>query len=124
MYLHLTWQDSQKFTQISIFGLKSSHLATLVWQEKRQSQAVITCRKRIFCIDAKVDENNGPSSSSVSGEKKNRKVFLNQLFFVVLGGHYRRWEQDCQIFLGTTYQNGKSIPNNHKIYQMATKYSK
>jgi hypothetical protein len=28
----------------------------------------------------------------------------------------------CQIFLGTTYQNGKNIPNNHKIYKMATKY--
>jgi hypothetical protein len=23
-----------------------------------------------------------------------------------------------QIFLGTTCQNGKNIPNNHKIYQM------
>jgi hypothetical protein len=22
--------------------------------------------------------------------------------------------QDCQIFLGTTYQNGKNIPNDHK----------
>jgi hypothetical protein len=30
----------------------------------------------------------------------------------------------CQIFPGTTYQNGKNILNNHKIYQMATKYSK
>jgi hypothetical protein len=26
----------------------------------------------------------------------------------------------CQIFLGTTYQNGeKYIPNNHKMYQTA-----
>jgi hypothetical protein len=32
--------------------------------------------------------------------------------------------QGCQIFLATTYQNGKSIPNNHKKYQMATKYTK
>jgi hypothetical protein len=50
--------------------------------------------------------------------------------------------QGCQIFLGTTYQNGKNstklpyqmatkytkwpqnIPNGHKIYQMATKYTK
>jgi hypothetical protein len=31
--------------------------------------------------------------------------------------------QGCQIFLGTTYQNGKNIPNGHKIYQMATKYT-
>jgi hypothetical protein len=27
-------------------------------------------------------------------------------------------EQGCQIFLGTTYQNGKNIPNDHIIYQM------
>jgi hypothetical protein len=32
--------------------------------------------------------------------------------------------QGCQIFLGTTYQNGKTIPNNLKISQMATKYTK
>jgi hypothetical protein len=29
--------------------------------------------------------------------------------------------QDCQIFLGTTYQNGKITPHNHKIYQMSIK---
>jgi hypothetical protein len=23
----------------------------------------------------------------------------------------------CQIFLGTTYQNGKNVPKDHKIYQ-------
>jgi cytochrome c len=27
-------------------------------------------------------------------------------------------------FLGTTKQNGKIIPNDHKIYQMAIKYTK
>jgi hypothetical protein len=32
--------------------------------------------------------------------------------------------QGCQIFLGTTYQNVKNIPNNHKIFKMATKYTK
>jgi hypothetical protein len=30
----------------------------------------------------------------------------------------------CQIFLGTTYQIGKNIPNGHKIYRMATKCDK
>jgi hypothetical protein len=30
--------------------------------------------------------------------------------------------QGCQIFLITTYQNGKNVPNNHKIYQMAVQY--
>jgi hypothetical protein len=28
--------------------------------------------------------------------------------------------QGCQIFLGTTYQNGKNVPNNHKIDQIVT----
>jgi hypothetical protein len=40
--------------------------------------------------------------------------------------------QGCQMLLGTTYQNGKiyiyqitiNIPNGHKIYQMATRYTK
>jgi hypothetical protein len=27
-------------------------------------------------------------------------------------------DQDCQISLGTTYQNGKKLPNDHKMYQM------
>jgi hypothetical protein len=27
--------------------------------------------------------------------------------------------QGCQIFLAVTYQNGKNIPDNHKIYPMA-----
>jgi hypothetical protein len=30
--------------------------------------------------------------------------------------------QGCQIFLGTTYQNRKSIPNHYKINQMSIKY--
>jgi hypothetical protein len=33
-------------------------------------------------------------------------------------------KQGCQIFLGTTYKNGKNIPNDHKIYQIVTKYTK
>jgi hypothetical protein len=32
--------------------------------------------------------------------------------------------QGCQIFLGTTYQTGKKLPNDHEIYQIATKYAK
>jgi hypothetical protein len=27
--------------------------------------------------------------------------------------------QGCQIFLGTTYQNGEKLAKDHKIYQMA-----
>jgi hypothetical protein len=36
------------------------------------------------------------------------------------------WAQGCQIFFGTTYQNGEkytkqpqNVPNGHKIYHMA-----
>jgi hypothetical protein len=34
------------------------------------------------------------------------------------------WGQGCQIFLDTTYQNGKMYHNDHKIYQMEIKYTK
>jgi hypothetical protein len=30
----------------------------------------------------------------------------------------------CQIFLGTTYQNGKNIPIDYKIYKMTKTYTK
>jgi hypothetical protein len=36
------------------------------------------------------------------------------------------WEQGCQIFLDTIYQNGEiytRVPNGHKIYQKAVKFS-
>jgi hypothetical protein len=35
-----------------------------------------------------------------------------------------RLAQGCQIFRCTIYQNGENIPNAHKIYQSAIKYSK
>jgi hypothetical protein len=38
--------------------------------------------------------------------------------FCLVGG---RQQQGCQIFLGTTYQNGKNVLNNHKIFKTATK---
>jgi ABC-type uncharacterized transport system fused permease/ATPase subunit len=31
--------------------------------------------------------------------------------------------QGCQIFLGTIYLNKKKYSNNHKIYQMAIRYT-
>jgi hypothetical protein len=33
-------------------------------------------------------------------------------------------DQGCQIFVATTYQNGKNIPNIQKIYQIFRKYTK
>jgi hypothetical protein len=33
-------------------------------------------------------------------------------------------QQGCQIFLSPTNQIGKNVPNYHKIYQKATKYTK
>jgi hypothetical protein len=32
--------------------------------------------------------------------------------------------QDCQIFLGLNLPKRKNIPNDHKIYQTATSYTK
>jgi hypothetical protein len=31
--------------------------------------------------------------------------------------------QGCQIFLGTTYQNWKNVPNDLKLYQTALNYT-
>jgi hypothetical protein len=31
--------------------------------------------------------------------------------------------QGCQIFLGATYQMAMNIPNDSKIFRMATKYN-
>jgi hypothetical protein len=33
-------------------------------------------------------------------------------------------EQGCQILLGATYQSGENVPNGHKIYHLAIKYTK
>jgi hypothetical protein len=32
-------------------------------------------------------------------------------------------DQGCQIFLATTYQKRKNVPNNQKIYPMDIKYT-
>jgi hypothetical protein len=40
------------------------------------------------------------------------------------GCAYGRFKQVCQIILGKTYQNGKNIPNHHKIHHIALKYTK
>jgi hypothetical protein len=60
--------------------------------------------------------------------------FFNRKVCEIDGGSIRQTaptalsnlEQGCQIFLGTIYQNGGggTIPNNQKIYRMATKYTK
>jgi hypothetical protein len=33
-------------------------------------------------------------------------------------------EEGLPVFIGTIFQNGEIIPNNHKIYQMAVKRPK
>jgi hypothetical protein len=45
-------------------------------------------------------------------------------FFRSLFDSFSCLSRGCQIFLGTTYQKGKNVPNGHKIYQMAIKYLK
>jgi hypothetical protein len=44
----------------------------------------------------------------------NENCFKTKLFRV-----HRFYRQGCQILLGTIYQNGKKLPNDHKIYQVA-----
>jgi hypothetical protein len=67
-------------------------------------------------------EKSNPKMSATSVIKKkipkenNSKICENSLS-VTLG-------QGCQIFLGTAYQNGKYIPNYHKLHQLATKHTR
>jgi hypothetical protein len=62
-----------------------------------------------------------PKSAKVKRKKKNSRP---NSFFVV---HSTRkflsldFGQGCQILLGTKYQSVKNIPNDPKIYQIATK---
>jgi hypothetical protein len=51
-------------------------------------------------------------------------VCLRKKCIILDGGFQRSSNQDCQIFHGTTYQNGEYVSNDHKIYQMAIKYTK
>jgi hypothetical protein len=64
------------------------------------------------------------------------KMEANKSFDRPFHSHKPIHKQGCQIFLGTTYQNGKkyqlinnvykwpqNIPNGSKIYQMAIKYT-
>jgi hypothetical protein len=45
-------------------------------------------------------------------------------FCQFINSSYVLQSQGCQIILGTTYHHGKNLPNNHKIYQTDTKYTK
>jgi hypothetical protein len=47
------------------------------------------------------------------------RIFLESNFSASFKKQFQG--QGCQIFLGTTYQNGKNIPNNNKTYQMSKK---
>jgi hypothetical protein len=48
--------------------------------------------------------------------KYHRTLFLANVILLRIQG--------CQIFLCITYQNGKNIPNTHKICQITTEYTK
>jgi hypothetical protein len=57
------------------------------------------CRARLFCVASNAD-----------------LLSLNSNFFCVTS-HLSPGKQGCQIFIGTTYQNGKTIPKGYKITQ-------
>jgi hypothetical protein len=98
----------QKFTQIWIFGLKTNHLATLI------SSTIFFQFIRGSFLGQIYENQDHPTGHDA----------------FVISLHLR---QGCQIFLGTTYQNGKEIyqiiikytnrpqnvPRSHKIDQMA-----
>jgi hypothetical protein len=62
-----------------------------------------------------------PKSAKV---KRKKKIQGQIVFFVVHSTRKflsRDFGQGCQILLGTKYQSVKNIPNDPKMYQIATK---
>jgi hypothetical protein len=55
---------------------------------------------------------------------RNKLCKFSSIWLAIPRHNFAIGKQGCQIFLGTTYPNGKNIPNNHKIYPMATNYTK
>jgi hypothetical protein len=49
---------------------------------------------------------------------------LHSLHLLLCSWNDDNLDQGCQIFLGTIYQHGENIPNCHKIYQIATEYTR
>jgi hypothetical protein len=57
--------------------------------------------------------------------RKTKSVkFLEKNFSSADQHHGFKLKRGCQIFILATYQNGKIYQNDHKIYQMAIKYTK
>jgi hypothetical protein len=68
--------------------------------------------------DVRVD---GPVSDKTISQDRPKDDVITKRVWILLP----IFEEGCQIFSGTTHQNGvKNIPNNNKIYQMVTKYTK
>jgi hypothetical protein len=74
-----------------------------------------------FIICEKMKNGFGGSACSYSSAVSNAKERKRIQFF----GRFQldAFARVARLF-GTTYQNGKNIPNGRKIYQMAVKYTK
>jgi hypothetical protein len=58
-------------------------------------------------------------------EKKKKKLSGPELLLICMHSDgFSLGKQGCQIFIGATYQNGKNIPNDYKLYQITLKYTK
>jgi hypothetical protein len=87
------------------------------WREKKKlfkSETFMVAAKLFFAqiLSRKFCQNNSAERKVFGG---NRGV-----------GSSRESDgyQGCQIFLATTYQNGKNVPNNQKMYQITRKCTK
>jgi hypothetical protein len=56
--------------------------------------------------------------AQLSPELLNRQIHIYSPILFIFNQ-----EQGCQIFRGSIYQNGKNVPNAHKIYQIAINYT-
>jgi hypothetical protein len=92
-----------------MFWIKGPKMFPKLWQPFLEAGRSRPGRIALFC--SKADTDGGKNAWL---HEKIPKLGKNEKF--------KNSRQGCQIFLGKTYQNGKNLPNDHKIYQMTTKY--
>jgi hypothetical protein len=76
----------------------------------------------LFLCKFQRTDSHGPSNRWIQCSNKSRGASF--FFKKRLGANFATRHQGSQIYVGTAYQNGKNIPNNHEIYQTAIKYTK
>jgi hypothetical protein len=64
-----------------------------------------------------VSKRNKFCDGALLNEMTDCAFFIFLLDCFTIHSRLLRLDKGCQIFLSATYQNGKNIPNDHKMYQ-------